>query len=296
MFADPQGYLAGLDVCPEGVDETTWQAFTKYLFVARNPSQTRYLLRADKALNGLDPEQDEHWIEQVRCMREPLYIHADLQHGNGRAFEPAKALVPLGLHDNPVFVATCKHLGIVPAQLFENWLPRHRFFNDYIKGYFAELIAESVLRSKRGMRLIDPASHPRAAEIFERFDIFVETEHKVFALDLKNWGRRTDLKAGRALREAVLRKTRTVESALQIPKAMQRMTVRDARAVAALLGTKPVVPIYLNLAGDRSYYTEVFDGMRVHFYNLFVAHSDEQNWQRYELNQALMGMLKPEGF
>jgi hypothetical protein len=296
MFTDPAAYIASLDPPPEGLSDKVWRNFVDYAFIP-NVFPERYIVRADNMVKETpDPEMvfGEAVCEYVRGTHGQLVFYGDLYHSKGRRFDPVQRLVPPGLRSSPEFVEVIKGLGFDFDSMFKEFLPRAQFFNDYVKGYFAELIMDRLLSRRSGIKIIDPSSHPHAADIFERFDILVEGPERVIAIDLKNWSRRTDRLAGRRVREDAPRKSEIVSTALRIPLASQRKATAGAMRVEALTGKK-VIPVYVNLCGERSHSQETLDGHVVHFFNLFVAERDEDNWTRYVLNTRLMNIPELNG-
>jgi len=293
MFTDPAAYVKSLEQCPEGLHAKNWKAFIDYLFVPR-PNQDLYLIGAGKAVSAmLNAEESlgEAVVESASGRLTNLPLIADLYHSDGRRFEPAKHLVPAGLRGTPEFVAAIKKVAINMDSLFGEWLPRPQFFMDYAKGYFAELIFANLISERHWVKTIDAASHPKAAEIFERFDVFIEGQSHILAIDMKNWGRRADRLIGRRLREVAPSKAQIVEEALQITLAAQRKAITKAKFVETSLGSKTVLPIYLNLCGHRSGGQETLDGRLVRFFNLFVAEEDGEGFTRYALNNDFMALI-----
>lgn len=296
MFTDPATYVASLDAPPEGLSDTVWRNFVDYAFIP-NEFPERYIVRADKAFASIPNAAKlfgEAVDEEVKSMHGQLAFYGDLYHSKGARFDPVRRLVPQGLRDSPEFLSVIRELGINLEAMFDGFLPRAQFFNDYVKGYFAELVMEHLLSKQPGVTLIDPACHPRASEIFERFDILVEGQNRIVAIDLKNWSRRTDRLAGRKVREDAPRKSNIVANALRIPLAAQKKAVIGAKKIEGVTG-KQVVPFYVNLCGERSHSQESLDGRAVHFFNLFVAEHDEDNWTRYRLNSNLMNIPELTG-
>lgn len=294
MFTDPAAYLESLQSPPAGVDARAWRSFVDYAFVA-NDHADRYILRADKAIESIDDAENalgEAVCDVAQSVRGQLAFYADLHHSKGRRFDPGWHLAPVGLRATPEFQEIMKALKIDLDHLFQDQVPRAQFFNDYVKGYFAELVMSELLR-RRGITTIDAVTHPHAEDLFERFDEFVETESRVYAIDLKNWSRRADRLAGRSLRNNASRKAGIVQAALQIPMTSQRKALIRARQVERLLDNKPVVPLYVNLCGERPYGTEVLEGRRIHFFNLFVAEIDDDGWSHYRINERLLRLLDP---
>lgn len=293
MFTDPAGYLKSLELCPEGLPPKTWSAFVDYVFVPRTKKDF-YLVGAGKAVSAMLYAEDtlgEAVVESASGRLATLPLIADLHHTDGGRFEPAERLVPAGLRSTPEFVAAIKKAAINMDSLFGEWLPRPQFFMDYAKGYFAELVFANLISERPRVKTIDAASHPKAAEIFERFDVFIEGHSHILAIDMKNWGRRADRMIGRRLREVAPSKTQIVEAALQVTIAAQRKAITRAKFVERSLGSKTVLPIYLNLCGHRSGGQETLDGRVVRFFNLFVAEDDGEGWTRYALNSDFMALI-----
>lgn len=293
MFTDPAAYVKSLEQSPEGMDSRTWKAFVDYAFVRRT-RRDLYLVGAGKAVSAMLNADDilgEGVAESASGRLASLPLITDLHHTDGRRFEPAERLVPAGLRSAPEFVAAIKKAAINMDSLFAEWLPRPQFFMDYAKGYFAELVFANLIGERPRVKTIDAASHPKAAEIFERFDVFIEGPSHILAIDMKNWGRRADRLIGRRLREAAPSKTKLVEAALQVTIAAQRKAITRAQFVERSLGNKTVLPIYLNLCGHRSGGQETLDGRVVRFFNLFVAEDDGEGWTRYILNRDFMDLI-----
>lgn len=293
MFTDPLAYVKSLESCPDGLDPRGWKAFVDYAFVPR-ARKDLYLVGAGKAVSAIRNAEDAHGevvVEAATGKLAGLPLISDLHHAEGGRFDPAARLVPAELRSTPEFVAAIKKAAINMDALFTEWVPRPQFFMDYAKGYFAELIFTNLIAEHPTVQTIDAASHPKAAEIFERFDSFIEGPNRILAIDLKNWGRRADRLIGRRLREAAPGKTRIVEAALQVPIVAQRKAIVGARIVERALGDKPVLPIYLNLCGPRSGGQETLDGRVVRFFNLFIAEDDGEGWTRYVLNSDFMALI-----
>ncbi|MGY3948747.1 hypothetical protein [Aeromonas allosaccharophila] len=293
MFTDPIGYLHSLDRGPASMPAERWISFIGYAFISRKKSDL-YLVSASKAvvaISNADEALGEDVIDAVNGRLSSLPIITDLYHTDGRRYKPEEQLVPAGLRSSPDFMAALQKTVINLDSLFVDWVPRPQFFMDYAKGYFAELVFINLISSRPWIKTIDAANHPSAGEIFERFDVFIEGRMQILAIDLKNWGRRTDRLVGRRLRDAAANKTLIVEKSLQIPIKAQRIAIRGAKIVERKLGSKTVLPIYLNLCGARSSGQETLDGKIVRFFNLFVAERDSDGWTRYVLNQDFMTLI-----
>ncbi|RDJ98353.1 DEAD/DEAH box helicase [Cupriavidus lacunae] len=292
MFRDPAAYLATLASDPEGLDQKVWQDFVSNLFIPNSLAE-RYVVKARQVISatpGLSELLGETLCALVEGAYGELAIYADLDHGKGRRFDAAERLVPRALRSCPEFAEVQRKLGLDFDTLYSEWVPRPQFFNDYVKGYFAELVMQEILARRAGIRQIDPLSHPGAAAIFERFDIFIEGRDVILALDLKNWNRRSDRMLGARTRMEAVPKVQIVAEALRMPLALRRKTISGAQRVGSLLG-KRIIPIYINLCGERPHSDETLEGYPIHFYNLFVAVRDEANLLRYELNADLLSRL-----
>lgn len=293
MFTDPAAYLYSLKQGVAGMPDERWASFVDYAFMPRNRKEL-YLVGAGKAVAAMPNAGEalgESVIDAVAGRLATLSLITDLYHTDGRRYKPEEQLIPPGLRSAPEFMDAVQKAKINLDALFIDWVPRPQFFMDYVKGYFAELIFINLISSRPGIKTIDAANHPNAGDIFERFDLFIEGSSQILAIDLKNWGRRTDRLVGRRLREAAPVKTRIVEESLQIPMKAQRIAVRRAKIVERKLGPKTVLPIYLNLCGPRSSGQETLDGKVVRFFNLFVAERDGDGWIRYVLNQNFMTLV-----
>lgn len=293
MFTDPAAYVHSLRQVDAGIPADKWKFFLDYAFATRS-SKDLYLVLAEKAVAAIPnacQALGEDVIEAVTGRQSSLSLITDLYHTDGRRYQPEEQLIPPGLRRSREFMTAVRKAAINLDSLFVNWVPRPLFFMDYVKGYFAELIFSNLISSLPWVQPIDAAKHPNAGDIFERFDVFIEGTSQILAIDLKNWGRRTDRLVGRRLRDDAPVKTRIVEASLQIPMKAQRDAIRRAKIVERKLGPKQVLPIYLNLCGPRSSGQETLDGRVVRFFNLFVAENDGDGWGRYVLNQNFMTLV-----
>ncbi|MCZ4335436.1 hypothetical protein O4H51_21545 [Aeromonas hydrophila] len=293
MFTDPAGYLHSLQQNPSGMSDERWRAFVDYAFLPRSRKDL-YLVSIDKAIGAIpnvEKALGEDVIDLARGRLRFLSLITDLYHTDGRQYKPEEHLIPPGLRSCQVFMAAIRKADINLDMLFVDWIPRPQFFMDYVKGYFAEMIFTHLISSYPWVKTINVADHPNAKEIYERFDVFIGGSTHILAIDLKNWGRRTDRLIGRRLREAAPIKSRIVEEFLQIPMNVQRTAIRRAKFVEKKLGPKAVIPVYLNLCGTRCSGQETLDGKVIRFFNLFVAERDDDGWTKYSLNQNFMALV-----
>jgi hypothetical protein len=289
MFSDPGAFIRELDSAPDGLALGHWRAFVDYSFTPRAQGMTHIVTIGDAVSDVGRDENLSRALEAARSGLEGAPLYADLLRGQIK-FDPTERLVPKGLRATPEFAAAVSAYGINVDAMFDQWLPRPQFFTDYVKGYFAELIFIHFAARLSGWSLIDAGAHERASELFERFDVFLEGPENVLAIDVKNWSRRSDRLLGRGLRQQAPRKTQIAESALRIPIESQRKAVLGSRAVEECLN-KPVLPVYLNLCGERSGARETLDGKSVRFFNLFVPEPGADGWMRYVVNRDFVSFL-----
>lgn len=293
MFINPEDYLYSLEQTPAGMPDDRWKSFVSYAFQPRNRIEL-YLISVDKAVAAM-PDADrmlgEDVMDAVGGRLAYLSLVTDLYHAGRQAYKPEQNLIPPALRHCPEFKAAVQKTGINLETLFIDWLPRPQFFIDYVKGYFAELIFTNLMLNRSWVKTIDVVNHPNVRDIYEKFDVFIEGPTQILAIDLKNWGRRTDRLVGRKLRQAASAKTKTVEAFLHIPINAQRTAIRRAKIVEQKLGPKTVVPIYLNLSGTRCSGQEILDDRIIPFFNLFVAEYDANGYVQYVLNQNFINLI-----
>jgi hypothetical protein len=254
VFTDPVRYVKKIKSLSPSIQVDDWKGFVDYSFRERSVDEFY--------LTTVKDEYDPH--------AKPIQIYSDLYHGKGSRFEPVALLAPNALRSNRDFSSACARSGINLDTIFMTHIPRPRFFFDYIKGYFAELIFEKLLSNRNAISLLDSASHPRANEIFERFDFFIDRPDKILALDVKSWGRNAERLLSKKLQENAVKKTKIVEKALD----------------------KKVEPCYINLYGEKPMMSEVINGKIVRFFNIFVISHTDDGYPSMELNRQLFAYLE----
>lgn len=254
VLIDPAAYIQEIKALSPPMQHDDWSGFVEYAFRERTVEEF-YLATVKDA--------HDHRAK-------PIQVYSDLYHGKGSKFEPADYLAPLALRNNAEFATACRNAGVNLDALFKTHLPRPRFFFDYIKGYFAELIFAQLLKLRKAVLLLNAASHPQANDIFERFDFYVDRHDKVLALDVKSWGRNAERLLSKKLQENALRKTHIVAKALE----------------------KKVEPCYINLYGEKPMMSEIIDGQVVRFFNIFVMTRDDQGYPAMELNRRLFAYME----
>jgi hypothetical protein len=177
--------------------------------------------------------------------------------------------VPPALHGIPELKEALRQLRINPDLMFRQAIPRPKFFFDYVKAYLTELVFAQLVVMDTRIRILDVASHPQAADLFERFDHYLLRGDKVVAVDNKSWGRISDRKLSKELQKKLLRKISLIEPHVG-----------------------EVEPVYVNLYGEKSYGIEFFGGRLVRFYNMFVQLADSDGVSRMVVNSDLFSYLR----
>ena len=98
---------------------------------------------------------------------------------------------------------------------------------------------------------------------------------RILAIDVKTWGKTSDGSLGEKIIQAVERKTREVTQAFNETLSPENGDGDRIRSV---------IPVYLNLYGDRDHAKIAVDGMDVHFFNLFVRNLNEEGHRICTLN------------
>jgi len=279
MLTDQAAYLRHLEQTPEGINEDVWKNFTSTLFMEDAFSEWR-TIDAKTLLRGVPAHiAGKEEIERLMNMSAGMKLYTDMLHVKGSfatadAFKPAERLAPAELRRCPDFERLVSSAGLVPAKLLQQHFPRYAFFMDYVKPYFSERIVETYLESL-DIRFVDPAQHPATGRLFEKFDLFVDAGSRILAIDVKTWGKTSDGSLGEKIIQAVERKTREVTQAFNETLSPENGDGDRIRSV---------IPVYLNLYGDRDHAKIAVDGMDVHFFNLFVRNLNEEGHRICTLN------------
>lgn len=253
LFSDEREYVDSLrQIKPDMVG---WAEFVEALFLPR-PLEEVFLRQ--EQLPGSSSK--------------PVRIISDLYHANRGRYDPARLLVPPALLAVPEFKEALRQLSIDPDMMFRKVIPRPKFFFDYVKGYFTELVFAQMVAMDKRIRTLDVASHPRAADLFEKFDHYLVRGDKVIAIDNKSWGRVSDRKLSKELQNKLLRKMSSIEPHVG-----------------------EVEPVYVNLYGEKTYGTEFYGGRLVRFYNMFVQFLDSEGVTRIAVNYDLFNYLRGDG-
>lgn len=253
LFSDEWEYIDSLR--QRKPDMLGWAAFVEALFLPR-PLEEVFIRQEQLAGSST----------------KPVRIISDLYHANRGRYDPARLLVPPALQGIPEFKEALRQLSINPDLVFRQAIPRPKFFFDYVKGYLTELVFAQMVATDKRIKILDIASHPYAADLFERFDHYLLRGDKIIAIDNKSWGRVSDRKLSKELQNKLLRKISLIEPHVG-----------------------EVEPVYVNLYGEKTYGIEFYGGRLVRFYNMFVQFLDSEGVTRMAVNYDLFDYLRGDG-